>query len=303
MACGMIPNTMRRTRGFNSDNGEDSLELLLDTICNVFGGVIFIAMLVALLVNTPGVVQNVAETAADLSLPSQAMQLRQEAQSLHAAVLDAKSAVELLASDEAVHTLERAAELRRELAAAQARAEQLRSWLDRVRQLDPQRLERAAQALHDAEQAVAAAETLQAQTPQQKFFKGRLPQERSTQKRQVSLLVQGGRIYWIDYGTSKTANLPGRDDDVIIELLGQVLEVRPKAGRGFPIDDVVAATNILNHLDPRNDVFTLFVASDSVAAFRYYRDQLTQRGYQYGLSTFDAADALRLGLTDHVTVQ
>ena len=39
---------MRTTRRRDSE-GSDGLELLLDTICNVFGGIVFIAILVALL--------------------------------------------------------------------------------------------------------------------------------------------------------------------------------------------------------------------------------------------------------------
>ena len=38
-----------RSRRWNRDGGGDSLDLLLDTMCNLFGGIVFVALLVALL--------------------------------------------------------------------------------------------------------------------------------------------------------------------------------------------------------------------------------------------------------------
>ena len=48
---GGLVQRMRRRRP--AENPADSLELLLDTICNTFGGVLFIALLVALLTHVP----------------------------------------------------------------------------------------------------------------------------------------------------------------------------------------------------------------------------------------------------------
>lgn len=92
----------RRRRRRASD---DSLELLLDTICNTFGGIVFIAMLVAILVRETGAAREATEappvSAADLmNLGTEADVVIAEVAELRARRAAARSAADVLAPEE-----------------------------------------------------------------------------------------------------------------------------------------------------------------------------------------------------------
>ena len=67
----------------------DSLELFLDTICNTFGGIIFLAILVAILSQTRGMMNQDNPDADHALTPAEVRQLKQR-------LADAQSRVERL---------------------------------------------------------------------------------------------------------------------------------------------------------------------------------------------------------------
>gem|GEM_PF-6849759 len=294
---------MRPAARNSDETSGESLELLLDTICNVFGGVIFIAILVALLVNVRSELPEIDGDSVGIQTQYQATRLRTEVKLLTDAVNESQTSIDSLSTEDVMKSINREAQLRADLKHAREQSQRLREWIEAVDQIDNQRLERARAALNAARRDAAESRAALDQTDERNQVIGRLPRERSTGKRQVGMLVKNNRVFWIDFGESARADLPGRSGDVRIEPFDQGVAVHPESRGGFAINDAAAVRSVLDHLNPAQDFFTLFVASDSVDAYRGLRARLTEQGYDYGLSTYDAVEALTLITTDSVQVQ
>ena len=138
----------------------DSLELLLDTICNVFGGVIFIAMLVAVLTSFRA--SSVQETVESQSLPNLPREagLRRAISQYSIANSALREDVELLATPETVSNAAVMATLEQRLVEAQTYEHELRAWLaeqQRVEELQAEEAEAALIALGYKPQEAAKA--------------------------------------------------------------------------------------------------------------------------------------------------
>ncbi len=267
-------------------DAEGSLDLLLDTICNVFGGVIFIAMLVALLVNVEG---ESAEREAVAAAPSQAreaMEVRQEIATLAAALDEAAASQRLLATDDVVAAMEQEEALRDRLEALRAEIDRADAWLAEARQMEGSGEAEAQRALDGARRRLAEARAERREAEEKPRPAGRLPREQGTDLRQVAFLLEGGRLYWVEVGASGRALLPGRAGDASVRETPGGYALTPVRGRGFAVDDAAAA-DVLNGLDARRDYFFLMVADDSVGVFQAWRDRITDLGFRYGLLIYE----------------
>lgn len=288
---------------------DSSLDLLLDTICNVFGGVVFIAILIAILTsNTTGDVDEAAKQQVDEMVQryrSASLEFRIE--QMEEALERLKSTRDLISNEESrrgiafIDSLESASD------EADRRILRMQDWLQ-----SNDRMQRAEDTL--ARTGLAEVETqiteLKRMLEQQRAVDTvhiRLPIERRTEKKEIVLLLQHNRIYVVPLGSG----VPLLDrvykfrDVSMNEILGR-WSVHPVIGRGFSADANGLASRRAATLFGAARVdeyyFLLFVFPDSVDAFRRFRDAAVSRGYRYNIDPVEHPP-LSLSLTGTATVQ
>jgi hypothetical protein len=302
---------MKRSR----NQPQDSLDLLLDTMCNAFGGIILIAILIALLARqTPNsplaaarqatsemLERRIAAAEADLAA-AQELQHRQANQPAtpQAAMLDEKRSLEA--------TLEA---LRGEVSALDAQtAEQAKTQaLDPGSQikdvLEAQR--KLAREAADLRNAIAAQEQNSARLSQRlqelgaqiektqdaQVVKLRFPKERTRTKRAFHIIFKYGKVYSI-------IGLDGRRNDRSIRWTdkGDSEMSQPMSEFGWdPVADRATIQRLLRGIKQAEDYLALYVYPDSFAAFRSVRDAAVADGWEFGMEVQRANDELIWGST------
>lgn len=307
---------MARRRG-RSAGGEagDSLDLLLDTICNTFGGVLFMAMLICLLAGKPSARAHVdAESSARDQLASMDAEDRRRRAEADAetrarratrdrAAVDAQLAelATRIGSDAstvtnmAAHFADRDAEVRDALSS--------RDQLGELARRAQEKREAIAVALAGTTQRRAeakAADGAAVAAQDRSRLSLRVPTAHATNKQQAVAFVSRGRLYAgvypsADYrghvpayrGNTAGGNSIGPQD------LPDALGSAPIASSG---DAARALTEQrLAALDPTAAYVVFAVWPDSHEAFRLLRDALTARGIGYGLLLMGEAEPVGFG--------
>ncbi len=275
-----------------------SFELLLDTMCNTFGGIVFIALLLALLSNATKRASSASsrDNAARLELQSveqimrmdrlrqQIDQLRRSLELRTSATLRTHSGevnrTELLATvesnrvtatdNESLRTecqglAETNAVLRRELEMASITETELRQQATRLGvQLD-------------AATNRTATRTL------------RLPRLHVVSKMPVFIAVKAGRIHQISDLTSgfhRTRTYT--DKDVILEEGPDLTVVTPRANGGVRVDDRLWKA-WLENVDAGHEYASVAVYLDSFAEFNILKDALVRLGIEYNWTPCDGS--------------
>lgn len=280
----------------------DSLYMLLDTMCNAFGGIILLAVLVVLLTSkeksqsatasdTQEMLQRRLALAVDnlqqsLQLASslrakanddrwkQQIALLSDRNELQGTLQQTRDAVtrdnKELDSASAADPAERLKFLNSELAAAQARKLEVENSLAAV----GENIKRLKQRLADMERQVTA-KLNELQRPL------RLPREHETDKRVTYIIARYGHIY-----PCRNADLSRNETDInwTSKLDGEIAE--PIRGKGF--DPFVDSRGLANYFgnQSRDTVYVVFcVFDDSFPAFVRARQLAVDSGVAYRLGT------------------
>lgn len=286
----------------------DSLDMLLDTMCNTFGGIIMLAVLVTLLTSRER--HGSAATASDtqemlqrrLAMAQdnlqQALQLqtslqakandsrwktqvsllttRQQIQDEIKTIRDlaAQNAKELEASASS-DPAERMKALNSQLAAAQARKTEAQNSLaaskENVKRLSTR---------------LAGMEKQASDLVNESQRQLRLPKEHETSKRVIYVIARYGRIY-----TCRNSDLSRNETDIewTSTLTSEVAE--PKRGKGIdPSGNVAGLKTYFRNLS-ENSVYVAFcVFEDSFPAFIRAKQVATESGLTYGWDPFQISD-------------
>jgi hypothetical protein len=276
---------------------QDSLELLLDTICNTFGGVLFIAILVILLLqqtspnSAPPVETEITPAELQMlairweSVAGELSRLRENRRSQQT-VVDSVAPADLRAQ----------LEERRELTAQQDELQtELDTLLARRADLTIEIEEQTSENEVVRRKAVEADErrdreqSLLDDDRQARMQEIRLPVVRSRPgKQEIGLIMRYGRLYvWHKYGPGYRRHGLNTDDFVVISTDDDELKVRPKPTRGTLVDaspeSQAAVTEVLKRFDPRSCYLAVIVRPDSYGEFRHVRDAAIQLGLEYRL--------------------
>jgi hypothetical protein len=293
--------------------GDSSLELLLDTICNTFGGVLFLAMLVSLMLTqtrrrtdgSPADPTPAVATADLTRLDTRREDLARELEALSdqvrqarraARVLDVPDADELLAAMETAERQASGLEVRRtELLAAvasdQAAATKARA-AKAVDERERRRLEeeaeqvrkRLAAATEDRESLVAAAIRIRDKDASSATVRtsGRAPLMRGTQKTEFGLLIRYGRLYLMKrlFGDSMVINTA--DFSLAPGLLRNEARAKPHAGVDLTSDDGLDAglRRITADFPSSSWYVCLVVHPDSFEEYLTAKHWLVDHGYE-----------------------
>lgn len=284
----------------------ESLELLLDTVCNVFGGIIFIAILVSMLTSATTsqirsahheVIQQIEDTRERTELDSKIHEYRLAMEQL-------KKTQDSVAGDDSDRAVRFIAAMDGAQKHADATVKQLEAWLSQFDHAQQQQTSDLHRDRAATKRAIAELLHELKNLEQGTRVDVRLPMERVTPKDQIIMLFQGGRAYVVPSRGTIGLNYPGEDVESTQISGGKI--IRPIVGAGFATDP--ANENdprwraLLDGVTPDRAFFDLFVLPDSVKAYRQFRDRVVSAGYSYNLHPLEKAP-LVLGPTNVVKVQ
>jgi hypothetical protein len=301
-----------------SDLNDSSLELLLDTICNTFGGVLFLAMLVSLLLTQTRKRSELeaqtadpvpAVSAADLvRLDVRADETERELAQLEAVVADVREIGGQMADPayrEKLDAMQTAVRKEADMAARRVRllqdiadaqaataraaggsaaAERQKAAAESQMAAAEQRLEAATR---ERERLVQTAIRLRDDTARIATVSttGRAPRERETDKNEFGVMLKYGRMYLMHKYKNGSREVNTQDFVVTPGLLTNTAEPKPNAGldlngRGMELTEL---RQYLASHPSRTWYPCVVVHPDSFEAFLTLKSGLVALGYEYRL--------------------
>lgn len=294
-----------------SDGG--SLELLLDTITNTFGGILFIAILLSLLLKSSSRTARATGSRAEpisaveqAELESRVADLQQSAASLRQRVASAPQPGDSQADDPLLSKLSAAASQVEEAVATRAEAvrntiESQREAATAVQQFETLEEERKSvvQRMAEAESRFAAAREEAARLAQAAIQLDRppgateieqtvgLPSLRPSSKAEVAIYVRFDRIFLMHAWRNGVRLGPNTEQFVIVPLPagdGARQVARPKPAAGLPVNASTIADELgrlLQPFPPDRFVISMVVFEDSFDIFQLIKAAIVRNGYEY----------------------
>lgn len=279
---------------------QDSLELLLDTICNTFGGVLFIAIMVVMLLRQSGQQPQAPEpppSPEELQILSQQFAtLSSELRRLQELRASQAALVESMVPDAIQLLLEQRKRLLADQARIQATVDKKRASnaalaisVEEVQAEIRQIEERLRTAIEEQQQSRSQL----ASERQGRTQDLRLPVLRQSGKREVGVIIRYGRLYvWHEYDRNQRPIGLNTRDFVILGEEDDGLVTRPNPNRGLRLDDrpetQQAIAALLKPFDRDRFYIAIILRPDSFGAFRDFRDQVITLGYEYRLMPVEA---------------
>ena len=291
------------SRKQRDDDG--SLELLLDTICNTFGGVLFISILVVLLLNVTS--EEAAETPPNDTVQSQLVEaqarLHQTNSELERLMTAVKSQGEI--ADQIVD-LELSGLVRTLTRAQQGIVEQTERKVRGIEQItenqidineNTQKIAVHQQELQEQQRKLAALEQNLEDEIEARTQAAKLPKSSATQKDQMPMFLKAGRLCTLVKQVNN--NLVRNNAETVVKQdaeTGPHIEPKPGAGVKILLDgDNPGLVARLNHFAPDKHYLKVFVWPDSFPHFAMMKDHLVAKRFEYLLVPFTGEQKISVG--------
>lgn len=273
---------------------ESNLELLLDTICNTFGVVLFITLLVVIRVNA---LQAEVETQApdeesELELVEQQQEL-DEAQSrlkeLKEAFKQQKSVAERYSTTESRVLASKVQEPASELVDQLNRKQQSLSDIVRTQQAINQTasdLEEQAETVERLRQEAAEIESQLKTEVTQRSRSSRTPELRPSQRQPIAIFLKNGRLCRLLTPLGNNLSQSGKKIAKTTDATGNVVyEAVSGAGLAISTDppNTAAVKAALAGYIPQDHVLQVFFWGDSFAECQLLRDVMVDMNFRYAL--------------------
>jgi len=272
----------------------DSLDLLLDTICNTFGGVLFIAMLVIILLNMSGhkaaSVPAEAEARAQLAAAKDSLaQAQVELERLRRASTEQAKIVAQFSDPKVKELLTSMTSSQSRAATTSAsRAANLQTAAEKQEEINRIASDLAAleAALAHAQKQLSAVESQLKQERELRTRTVNLPKQKQTTKDQIAFLLQGGRLHaYMRIGTSGNPEQDARDTKLV--TVGKETFLDAVAGGGVSVnlagDTTGAVAQKFSGWNPAQHFIAVAVWPDSFEHFPVVRQILVEKGFEYQL--------------------
>ena len=292
---------------------DDSLELLLDTICNTFGAVIFISILASILAqNSAPDSASPEETTAAIeetyTRQRELSELRRRQQTMESQLAQQEELIRRFSNEESVSLamqIHQDAQLQAKMSAQKTHAadaievtERERLQLERAMQERLKELNEAKSRQTEAANNLRDIETDHGHTAE-------VRRVHETTKFGFTFALDNGRLYSVHTSEDQNANdmdlMINRDDCEVLEVRG-VTTIRPLKTAGLPIRGIVSAQQDAKSklaVVGKQFVVRLFVAKDSFAEFLPVKEAMTGLGLEYALEIMPGDD-VELFLSDKV---
>lgn len=285
---------------------DDSLELLLDTICNTFGGVLFIAILVVVLLQTTGAksLRDELEIVAPEYLQEKTLrlsELRAELSSLQGARSEQQNLLVQFAPAETRQLIAHRNDLHARADRLDAeRADLLIENAKRRERVDSI-LAEVASSREQLQRLNRRADDLRAELRQRRESRIqdiRMPVVRSSIKNEVGLILRYGRMYvWHRYDRFGNRLGLNSDEFVVVADHGDELVTQPNPAAGTPLNQQDETKrqirDRLRQFDPSDVYMVVVVRQDTFPHFRILRDILIEMGFEYRLMPMQDGTAVR----------
>jgi hypothetical protein len=302
---------MRRRQ---ADDSGGSLELLLDTICNTFGAIIFLALLMTVLLSstTRTASRDTAGTrpavsAADLTrLRAKVSSLEGEVGEVRQMLEDYRSSVARGTAPESVALVDELNRLRTEANASEvsqarllmeaAEAQAAAARANAAQQAARAGRDRAAAAADQAAARLDAVRQLQSRLQTTQLHvkakssgqtvqaTGVAPQERVTFKQEFGVLIRYGRMYLTHVHASGERQVNHEDFIVVPGLVEDHAHARPAGGVPLAAPEAAATLEVRLAGYPAAEWYPCIVVHpDSFEEFQVAKGWLVSKGYEYRL--------------------
>ncbi|MDB4423148.1 hypothetical protein OAG34_01380 [bacterium] len=266
----------------------DSFDLFLDTICNTFGGIIFMAILVAILIQTRSVLHEPEQTDQTTHTPQEMRELQARLTAAESSVqrlsIALESMPEINPSDDFREYVETTSELERieqnilqmiadskaksnELEVIIANNETLKEENDNV----PERLRSLTELAQKEEAAVSELINTKQTTL-------KLPREKESSAESTLALLKGDLLYLAGEFDGIRDEFDGPHIDTKKALGG--FRVLPSAGKGVDAENS-EAVSFLSRTVRQGQIVTLAVWPDSFGLFAELKPKLIESGLRY----------------------
>lgn len=279
-----------------------SLELLLDTICNTFGGIIFLAILVALLLQISG--PTGASPSSDPATLREAnlnlARVQEELDDLKRVVGQQDQMIEKMARPGDSAPTESVAELKQrhaELIAQRQQAADALQAIESKQTSERQQSDSLDASVRQLRERIAELERQIKDEMTARAREAKLPVLRGTKKQEMPVFLKQGRFTRLFRTRARDLNT----SEVEVQALGTGRgTARPKPGMGILIrrgggsrDQLVAA---LAGYNKDANYLAIFVWPDSFDVFAELRTVIVAQGFEYRLAPLpDEVDVIREG--------
>lgn len=287
---------MTRRRGQSEES--DSLDLLLDTVSNVFGGVMFLTLLAALLILSRGATRVEEQTTVDPEvIPTNTTLIEAETRRTAAALEAQRTTRDRLDPDGTLaDKAKRLQEIEATLALANRHnrrasdAEQSQEQAQQDLQAQQSDLEKQIEELrNEVAQKSKANEEIRSSSERAVEFRGLS----LSMTREAVVMLRYGRWYLLQ--TARSPKSLNREDLFILENSRSLTRITPKPHRGNPVTDE-SVEKLVGHLkrvfSPKSYHVVIAVWDDSFAEFNQLKDGIKEAGFQYRTLPCDTSTRL-----------
>lgn len=287
-----------------SELGSGSLDLFLDAVCNTFGGIVFMAIMLAVLIQTRAI-PTVPETPEEA--PPSASELRQIVTQLDDAITshaelaralaqtppitgstDGQEYHDLLALQQSLQA-ELSGRTQRQLAAARQVAAQMGD--NAALQAE---LEEIPAAVNAAQNGLEAAQALYTSIIENRQTTLRLPRVQSSDARSALLLVTAGRVF-VARSAAGVGDRFLRDQVQVTKTFTGGFQLKPRQGSGWLVTDPRVA-DLIAEARRGGSILTIAIWPDSFESFAEIKPLMIENGVQYRLWPQAAGEVLTVFL-------
>ncbi len=275
------------TRRVSDD--DDSLGLLLDTISNAFGAIVFLALAIVVMLNQVPQLHHGIEELKHAQLELELSRVHREVDDLDQVRQFQNGKLESLE--------EQVPGLLSDIQEWESTTERLRAEHERLHKTihgneesvtaAEQRVESLASELTAAERDRDAARMALDAKMDSRSTDARISRVRQTSKSEVGILLRYRRLYvWHRYDAAGNPRGLNTDEFIVVQDHGDHTETAPRPGAGVPTGAPAHLAGIRKRLgafDPRRHYFAIIVWPDSFDAFQQVKGAMVQSGFEYRL--------------------
>lgn len=294
----------------NKTEEESSLELLLDTVCNAFGGIIFIVLLLMILpVKSPtGESDNKAGKPASMVELAKLEALKAELSQKERVLEVQKSTSVALELPESRDDLKRKADLEQAMQKLKDRITLQSQDDDQIRKKIEQ-LNKSLVEMKDLQQRLQTGLiNLRNQKEQGDVRITHLPRLHAIQgKFNYFLVVYQGRVYLTHKPGQNSLELYDNTDDFNVQKTDDSWIYIPHSGKGTPVEEWLKASDgcalLQSQLLANQAVINICIYADSIGSFLSMRNAFTSKGYDYNWAPLSEQKPLILVRARHAEAQ